>query len=287
MVVNPVYKGIQQYGRRSTRPQGRDIITASILPLVSEEIWQAAQDTLRRNRAVGPATGRVYLLKSVIRCGHCGLTYVSCLNRGSVWYRCNGHLTGRGPTEGRCTGKDIKGDYLEPHVWNDIETFLRDPGDLINELAQEKEGDSSAVIRATERITFEGALHQVLQRRKNAIDLRTRDRITDGELDDLLAEVDKEKSKIEERLLALNPEVEEEQTEQINEDLLTEIRKRLDSGITPEKRQEVVRLLVKKITICTEGEGTNRKARATIEYRFPTSVAVPTGTGTDSSPPPA
>ena len=89
---------------------------------------------------------------------------------------------------------------------------------------------------------------------------------------------------IEERLKALQPEPEEKQPEPLDEDMLNELRKRLDTGLTPLQRQEIVRLLVKRINIYTEGEGKDRKARATIEYRItkPSSVAVQTGNGTDS-----
>jgi site-specific DNA recombinase len=280
MVVNPIYKGVLQFGRRSNKPGGREIIEAKVPALVSEEIWDAAQATLQKNRVTGPATGRVYLLKSVIKCGICGLSYVSCLNRDAVWYRCNGHLTGRGPTEGRCTGKDIKGAYLEQQVWADIETFLRNPGDIINQLYQEQNTESNVAVQEAERITLEGALERLAQRRRNAIDLRTRERITDEELDDQLAQITKEKVSIEERLQSLKPLTEEEEREPISRDLLDELHKRLDAGLTPLEKQEVVRLLVKKITIYTEGTGRDRKVRAVIEYRFPMQyVVVPTGQG--------
>jgi site-specific DNA recombinase len=287
MVVNPVYKGVRLFGRRTTKFGGRETIAASVPAIVSEDIWNAAQETLHRNRLVGPWTGHIYLLKSVIKCGHCGLTYVSCMNRDSVWYRCNGHLTGRGPMEGRCKSKDIKGDYLEPVVWSDIENFLRDPGsDLLKDITKEREGDTSSLIQETEKTTLEKAKEQLIHRRKIAIDLRTRGRITDEELDPLLDEITKAQNKVEKRLKALQPEPEEKQPEPLDEDLLNELRKRLDTGLTPEQRQEIVRLLVKRITIYTEGEGNNRRARATIEYRFtkPSLVAVQTRNGRDSSP---
>jgi site-specific DNA recombinase len=285
MVVNPIYKGVRLFGRRTTKFGGREVISATVPAIVSEETWNAAQETLHRNRLTGPHTGHHYLLKSVVKCGTCGLTYVSCWNRKSVWYRCNGHLTGRGPLEGKCKSKDIKGDYLEPVVWSDIETFLRDPGsDLLKDLAKERECDSGALIQEAERITLESAKKQLSQRRKTTIDLRTRGRITDEELDNLLDEVTEEQLNIEERLKALQPEPEEKQPEPLDEDMLNELRKRLDTGLTPLQRQEIVRLLVKRINIYTEGEGKDRKARATIEYRFtkPSLVAVQTRNGRDS-----
>ena len=42
LVVNPVYRGLLQYGRRSTKPNGREVISASVSPLVSEDVWNAA-----------------------------------------------------------------------------------------------------------------------------------------------------------------------------------------------------------------------------------------------------
>ncbi len=177
---------------------------------------------------------------------------------------------------------------MEPQVWSDIETFLRDPGEILKDLAQERDDDVSAVVQEAERMTLEKAMEQLAQRRKNSIDIRTRGSITNKEFDGLLDEVAREQSKIEERLQVLKPETEKE-PEPINEDLLTEIRHRLDSGLTPLQKQEIVRLLVKRITIYTEGEGKARKVRAVIEYRFtkPSSVAVPTATGRGSSRPPA
>ncbi len=52
LVVNPVYRGVLQYGRRSTKPNGREVISASVSPLVSEDVWNAAIATLKRNRAL-------------------------------------------------------------------------------------------------------------------------------------------------------------------------------------------------------------------------------------------
>ncbi len=282
LVVNPVYKGILKYGRRSTKPGGRDVISAPVPAIISEEIWNAAQEALLRNRLVGPTSARVYLLKSVMRCGICGLTYVGSWNRNSVWYRCNGHLTGRGPIEGRCPAKDVKGDHLEPMVWADIEAFFRDPGEIIDALVRENENDPSTAVKEAERVTLEKALQQLVQRRKTAIDLRTRGRIRDEEMDEVLAEVATEKAKVEERLGALIVEAEEESPEPFTVDLLTEVRRRMDSGLTAKQRQEIARLLVKKIMIYTEGEGKDRKVRVVIEYRFrrePSAVPNCTGTG--------
>ncbi len=52
LVVNTVYMGLLQYGRTSSKPNGRPVVSAHAPPLVSEEIWDAATTTLKRNVAV-------------------------------------------------------------------------------------------------------------------------------------------------------------------------------------------------------------------------------------------
>ena len=284
LVVNPVYRGEQQYGRRSTKPDGRDIITAEVPAIVSREIWEAAQKTLSGNRVMAKNTKRHYLLKSVIRCGNCGLTYIANLNRGFPWYRCNGRLTDRGPIEGRCTAKGLKGTDIEALVWDDVERFLRDPGDILEELSQEREMDAGAAIIEAERMTLENAMVDLARRRRKAIDLNTRDRISDAELDELLEEIAREQEGVQNRLEEIQA-TRTEPVEPLSPDLLEGLLRRLDEGLDDIQRQEVVRLLVKQITVHTEDTPEGKKAKVLIEYRFP--AVVNTFMDRDSWLPPA
>lgn len=279
LVVNPVYRGELQYGRRSTKADGREVIVAEVPALVSREIWEAAQDTLHRNRKVVKNTKRHYLLKSVIRCGCCGLSYVGAWDRGFVLYRCNGKLTERGPIEGRCPAKSLKGPDIDTVVWDDIERFLRDPGDILQELSQEREMDARAAIAEAERVTLESAMADLARRRKKAIDLNTRERISDAELHELLADIAREQEGVEKRLHELKDAL-AAAPEPLDPDLLQELRRRLDEGLDDAQRQEVVRLLVKQITVYTQVVPEGNKAKVLIEYRCP--AVVNTCTDTDS-----
>lgn len=124
LVVNTVYRGELRYGSRTVKPD-REVIGAPIEGLVSPALWQAAQDALARNRRSAKNTRRVYLLRGVVHCARCGLTYVGSAGKGSAWYRCGGQLVERGPLEGRCPGCSIRTDFIEPFVWGDVERFLR------------------------------------------------------------------------------------------------------------------------------------------------------------------
>ena len=216
-------------------------------------------------------TRRSYLLKSVIRCGICGLTYIGSWGRGFAWYRCNGRLTDRGPIPERCLALALKGPDIDAVVWDDIERFLRDPGDILEELAQEREMEAGAAIAEAERVTLERALASLAQRRKKAIDLNTRDRISDAELEELLAEIANEQDGVEQRLDEVKESASEHQ-KPLEPDLLRELRSRLDDGLDDTQKQEVVRLLVKRITVHTAVEPEGKVVRVLIEYRFPAVV---------------
>ncbi len=64
--------------------------------------------------------------------------------------------------------------------------------------------------------------------------------------------------------------------------LLEDLRRRVEDGLSDAQRAEVVRLLVARIVVNTEFASRPKRARITIEYRFPRVVSTYNGTG--SSP---
>jgi hypothetical protein len=192
-----------------------------------------------------------------------------------VWYRCNGQLQERGILEGKCPGKSIKGPNLEKVAWNDIERFLRRPGGILDELTKERETNPQAERDENDRETLRGAMKQIAGERQNAIRLGTKGTITDNA---------RREAAISEPLDALLDFVEAE-PEPVNEDMLVLIRRRLGQGLSDEERQEIVQLLVKRITFHTEGTEPGKKtAKAVVEYRFSKTV-VSDCTGRGSSLP--
>ncbi len=281
LVVNTVYRGELRYGRRSTRPGGREVISAPVAALVSEEIWYAARETLARNRIMPKNGKRPYLLRSVIRCGTDGLTYCGSMSNGAVWYRCTGQLVERGPVEGRCPSKSVKGEQLEPVVWSDIEVFLRNPGDILSELETECSSEASGAVAEAESVTLSAVLVDLDAQRKRALDVHIRGRLSSGEIDAFLGRIDADRAEIERRLAALRPhdsEHEDVENPEITPDLLEKLNRRLDGGLSDDERQEIVRLLVRRITVHTEMLDGKRRARAAVEYRFPSVVSTCKGT---------
>ena len=198
MLVNPVYRGELRYGVR-TRKREREQITAAVEPVVSVELWQAAQDALKQNRIMATSSKHSYLLKSVMRCGLDGLTYCGSQSGGAAWYRCGGQLVERGSHAGRCPGQSIKGDAIEPAVWADIERFLRDPGEILAELDVDAEREGAGATREADTRSLTAALADLEVQRQRAVGLAVRGAISDTDLDaepaapvltaDLLAEL--------------------------------------------------------------------------------------------------
>ena len=200
LVVNPVYRGVLQYGRRSTRPNGRSVISASVPPLVSDDVWNAAIATLKRNRAMPRNSCHAYLLRSLIRCAVCGLSFCGTWTRGPR-YRCNGSMAHRGPFAGKCIGASIKGEKLEAAVWSDVSRFLTDPSDLVVELLAESNDIESRAVAEAERASLIDARSDAAQlRRKRAIDLYTRAKLSDDEFDAIAADVEQELKTLDDRL---------------------------------------------------------------------------------------
>jgi site-specific DNA recombinase len=267
LLVNPVYKGQLQYGRRTDKRE-REKISAPIEGLVSPALWQAAQDALARNRRCAKNSGHVYLLRGVIRCGICGLTFVGSTDRWGGRYRCNGELVERGPIVGRCPSCSVKTDVVEPLVWADIERFLRDPGDILDELDADRERDAEGAVAVAESITLGRALETLEGERERAVSLVVRGVLTEADLRAELERIETGRAELRSRVDALRATESPAPTQEAV-DTLTKVRERLDAGLSAEERAEIVRLLVRAVVYTEVGEDGKKHARLTIEYRFP------------------
>ena len=288
LVVNPVYRGELQYGRRidqrgaRTERVGHEIISAAIGGLVSPALWHAAQDALAANRRVGKNTHRVYLLKGAMTCGICGLTYVGSWSNKAGWYRCGGQLVERGPIPGRCLGTSVRNDAIELPVWDDIEAWLRNPGDVLDALDGIGEREAQGAIAEAEGITLSRALVALEAQRKQAIALNIRGHIPDAELDEQLARISAERVVLEAHLAAVQAPRAEVVPQEVH-DLLAEIRASLDAGLSDEQRQQITRLLASGVIHTSVDENGKKTAKAVVTYRFPCVVETCTGTGSSGN----
>ncbi len=282
LVVNPVYRGLLQYGRRSTKPNSREVISASVSPLVSKDVWDAAIATLKRNRALPRNSCHTYLLRSLIRCAVCGLAFCGTWTRGPR-YRCNGSMAHRGQFAGKCIGASIKGEKLETAVWSDVSRFLLDPQVLVDELLAESSDQRAQAVAEAERTSLLANRSLVQERRTRAIDLYTRGKLSEVEFDAIAADVERELKTLDERLAVLEPD-DDSLDDAVSDDVLAEFRERLAEEVSDAERQEIVQLLVRRITVHTTLTDRGRKqVRVVIDYRFPRVGEARTGIAASSS----
>ena len=144
------------------------------------------------------------------------------------------YLRDRGPIEGRCPSKAVRGKTIEPQIWADAEAFLRDPGDLLRELEDEAADDVGANAERKQRDTLQSGLEDLTQQRTRLLDLAQSGFLQKDELRDRLDELAAKRTALEERLSALEPALETPQDPDVL-DTLQWLCTRLDKGLTEEE----------------------------------------------------
>ena len=105
--------------------------------LISVELFDKAQRQLQRNAATArkmyqPASRR-YLLRTLVKCGECGLGMV-CIRQLSVckkyqylYYECKGHSPLSVGRTTKCNAKLVRADRLDEMVWHALDQLLHNP----------------------------------------------------------------------------------------------------------------------------------------------------------------
>jgi site-specific DNA recombinase len=278
MIVSRTYMGEHVFGKRS-KIKARKLIVRAVPAIVAADVWEAAQEVLRSNRIMCKRNRQhPYLLRGLIKCALCGLTFSGITSpppQRDHYYRCNGRQFARG-LYGRlgkkCPAKSLNGDYVERLVWADIETFLRNPGDLINRLRERLTiGEAEVQQRQTELADLTRRLEQKTEERDRIVGLFRRGRIDEAALDKELDLIDAEsagiQAEIEQASRALDANDRESQFRSA-ESLLAALRKRLDQPISPEMRRKIVEALVESVQANTLERWGVQETEITVTYRF-------------------
>lgn len=300
---NPTYKGIHFFGKHRRNPQQpRPVVERSVPAIVDQGLWERAQRTLRRNLLFSRRNARrKYLLRGLIKCGHCGRTYIGTAHGSAkrpyrVYYVCNGRHQGRKACpdpQSRCRAKTISGD-IENLVWSDLEQFLRNPGAVVRELTSRLNGMArgSAVVQS-KMATLKLALTNKDDERNRIIGLFRRGRIDTEAVDRQLQEIEAERTGLLEQMQQLGAQTTRlhkvEAQLRTAEDLLHELNCRLGQPLTWELRRQLVETLVEGIQVEDFEHAGERDSRVTVTYRFsvPDSSIAPHTPGRTTAWPPA
>jgi len=274
MIRQSIYEGIHHYGRKAKTK--RELIERAFPAIVSPETWEAAQRQLKANRiALSPQNAkRVYLLRGLVRCGFCGLTYVggAADTSHNAYYRCNGKSRHRSKIEGRCPSKRVNADDLERDVWEQIVQWSHNPGQVIEQLRQQlQEGikNQDSVRQDSERIAR--TLAQKERERDVIIRLLRSEEITYAEGQKHLAELAREIDVLQSQQNSLFEDLQaatENETRLLGvEALLEDLRERAKNAELETKRQ-LIQGLVKQITVNTVERGGKRTNEISVVFRF-------------------
>jgi site-specific DNA recombinase len=166
ILKNPTYCGHAAFGktrygglRPCLRPQRRQRLPVSqsvtampvdqwqsipVPALVDTDLFSTVQAQLQENRAQARTRrrGARYLLQGLVVCKQCGYAYYGKpVSRSSakgqvrhyVYYRCIGSDAYRFGGQRICTNSQVRSDFLEQAVWQEVRTLLMDPHRLTRE----------------------------------------------------------------------------------------------------------------------------------------------------------
>jgi site-specific DNA recombinase len=278
LITNKTYMGIHEWGKRAV--SDRAIISRAVPAIITETTWDKAQQTLHANFLFGKRSAKnQYLLRGLIKCGLCGLTYIGvATNRPNgkreFYYRCNGaHSPAVYMARGRCHSKSVRGDQLEQQVWSDVETFLRNPEPILQQLHAKLETDAEGSDQIRKQVTrLEGLLAQKATERSRVVGLYRRGRLTEADLDAQMDEIGKEEAALESQAGELRVKISGADSIGANinsaQALLANLRKRLDEPVSWEQKRRLIEVLVSGVRVDTVETCGVKQSKITVTYRF-------------------
>jgi site-specific DNA recombinase len=284
LLRQPAYKGTAYYSRhqadysgigkprrqgqgtlRSPRYKLRPVeewIEISVPPLVDEATWQAAQERLAMNAHFAQRNSQhPYLLRGLLVCGTCRHTLQGRTQKGVAYYTCThgGIHCPPGVPRHTCS---VRGDVVEPLVWQSLAELLRDPQRIQvawETLQAEQATTPDQVSRWRQR---QKLLHKQRQR---LLDAYQADLLTLEELMERQTPLDIELRQLQSKMLDRAKQLEAMPQSQSCQISLETFTQRIQQALTAadvETRQEVLRLLIERIVVTDEA--------LTVEHIIPT-----------------
>ena len=241
-------RGRRQTAEHRPRPE-EEWVEVSVPALLSESLWQQAQERLVMNKKFSRRNNRrFYLLRSLLVCDICGYTLVGSAGSTQPYYRCPNGGKNREPgvPQHRCL---LKGEDVEPLVWQAVSDLLHNPTLLADAWLSEQAGTVAEAGELERLRTRQRALERQWTR---VLDLY-QDNLMDKEsLVQRKVRLDTERDQLDERIRHLQKQ---QNQRQVKNDMLGDFETycqqmltRLENP-TPETKQEVIRLLIDHIVV--------------------------------------
>lgn len=317
LLKNPAYKGQAAYGKteaaargsllrplrnrpvcsRSLKTSNRDRpveqwLSIPVPALVSEQVFEAAQQQLARNQRLSQRNqrGQRYLLQGLTVCARCRYAfYGKQVSRAAQkgerrygYYRCVGSDSYRFEGGRVCTNAQVRVEQLDKYVWEAVCRLLSEPDRVLAEWTQRGDTDAESARWRAQRESAQGlldGLQKSLQRLLDAYEV--------GALP--LEEMSQRSERLRARLVQAQIQSQEAQTALSKNVELTEVAGRL-SGFAAQvekglkqadfaTQRQIIRALVARVEIDEQG--------ATVVYRVPGSRGGPSSPPAEPTPDPA
>lgn len=221
-------------------------------PIVTVELWEAAQKRLDQNKTLASRnTHREYLLQGLGRCGHCGGHMSAWFDGNLRRYRCNHYL--RTDIHGnRCPFKPIRADDLEEVVWEKVTRLLQEPETLREELRKRRKvGSPTRQTAERELLLTERRLQAIPQEQDRLVEGYGKRLIPDDRMRSRMDALKSEREDLEQRARELERQLMRLEMTEDQEAQVLAFAERVSQGLanlTFAERQELLRLLVEDVT---------------------------------------
>jgi site-specific DNA recombinase len=246
-------QGVLRFPRQAPRP-AEEWVAIRVPPLVDDTTWQAAQERLDMNtRFAARNSRRPYLLRGLLVCGTCGYTLQGRTQRHTLYYTCVHGGVNCPPDIPRHTCS-VRGDVVEPLVWQALADLLRDP-QCIQEAWQALQAEPAPpgeVQRWQQRQSL------LRKQRQRLLDAYQAGALPLQELMERQNPLDIELRELQTRLT----ETSQASPDQISLEMFTQRIEQALAASDVETRQEVLRLLIERIVVTDEA--------LTVEHIVPT-----------------
>ncbi len=278
MIVSQTYMGEHLVRQAEQEPNRKMIVRAVPADRFRRTVAGCPAGSPRQPDHCSRNTRRTYLLRGLIKCGLCGLTF-SGITIKAPRRTTTTAATGASRPAGymgsparSVPAKSLNGDYVERLVWADIESFLRNPGEILERLRERVSmQDGERQRRQKELDDLTDRLQQKAGERDRVLGLFRRGRIDDATLDQQLDQINTEAFRLHAEIEAATRALAAgDRTAQLRsaEELLATLRKRLDGPVPAELKRRIVEILVEKIEANTVERWGVQQSEIIITYRF-------------------
>ncbi len=270
VLSNKVYKGEFVYR------EGKDNeIRIEVPAIVSKKMWEQAARLRSEKLTESPRSSkRLYLLRGLIKCGHCGLSYIGdgARSRKYTYYRCNGSKNANNTLNKPCDTVSLRAELIEQIIWEDIEKFIRNPGPVVQKLQARLEKTLKDQEPAEEEMeSIEAQIEEKQKGRARVVNLCRRGLIDEEETEKELVELQNEIDTLKQyrdQLFQRSSRQQELQTRILNAEVLL---KRLQDEVedaSPETKRRLIKNFVESITVNTLYEDDRKVPKVNVRYHF-------------------